>query len=438
MSKQLFDMKKSKDNKNDDDQDSFVGSFDGNNITTNSFHIAPEDYSDLEQYKIEIDKILSEKKEKLNKAYTFKKESAENKIKEEYDAKYKEDIEKEKEKLNQQLEKSSQTLEENYKRKTEEEKKKIDKQYKLEASKEKQGKIAEFNKKQEEMNKEIKALQLEYENLQREANYKEDEEEYERELKEIENQYRDEIVRYQSELDEKKVKKERELEEEYNRKKNEFESSMMQSMSNQFQQQQSNQDAVLQNKKNMLTKAQEAKLEHYKNSLINDYYRATEKEKNEILSNFEKEVNVVKENYEQMRNFYNQQKEIFRTEQSVITANAFLDKMKNIIDNKTTVFKSLLEQNHFMLKKKLKECENIKELASFSNKEVILNKISELLTMLFYSNIYEALYQDLNSEREMLSNHLEDLIRQCEGIIATFNSDKKIQLGMYLCNPNFN
>jgi hypothetical protein len=38
----------------------------------------------------------------------------------------------------------------------------------------------------------------------------------------------------------------------------------------------------------------------------------------------------------------------------------------------------------------------------------------------------------------MIGKYLDDLIKKCENIIATFNSDKKIQLGIYLCNPNFN
>ena len=188
----------------------------------------------------------------------------------------------------------------------------------------------------------------------------------------------------------------------------------------------------------MLNKAQEAKLEHYKNSLINEYYKNTEKEKKEIMANFESEVSVVKENFEQMKQFYEQQKLIFQAEQSVVTASSFVEKMKSIIENKSSVFKNLLEQNYFILKKKIKECENIKELDSFSNKDVILNKISELLNMVFYANIYETLYNDINSEKETLQQYLEDLIRKCEKIISTFNSDKKIQLGMYLCNPNLN
>ena len=228
----------------------------------------------------------------------------------------------------------------------------------------------------------------------------------------------------------------------YEHKKLEFEKNLKAMKDKQKQNELSNsisaQESIIQSKKNMLNKAQEAKLEHYKNSLINEYYKNTEKEKKEIMASFQNEVSVVKENYEQMRQFYEQQKLIFQAEQSVMNASSFIEKMKNIIDNKSSVFKNLLEQNYFILKKKIKECENIKELDSFSNKDAILNKISELLNMVFYANIYETLYNDLNSEKETLQTYLEDLIKKCERIISTFNSDKKIQLGMYLCNPNLN
>ena len=64
--------------------------------------------------------------------------------------------------------------------------------------------------------------------------------------------------------------------------------------------------------------------------------------------------------------------------------------MKHAIENKNNVFKNLMERNYFILKKKLKECDEIKELDNFSNKEVVIQKISGLLNMIFYSNIYET------------------------------------------------
>ena len=112
--------------------------------------------------------------------------------------------------------------------------------------------------------------------------------------------------------------------------------------------------------------------------------------------------------------------------------------MKNIIENKSVIFKNLLEQNYFTLKKKLKEIENLKEIDQFENKSNLIEKINEILNIIFYTNIYESLYEDMINENDMVGKYLDDLIKKCENIIATFNSDKKIQLGIYLCNPNFN
>ena len=97
-----------------------------------------------------------------------------------------------------------------------------------------------------------------------------------------------------------------------------------------------------------------------------------------------------------------------------------------------------MEQNYFILKKKLKECDEIKELDNFSNKEAVIQKISGLLNMIFYSNIYETLYKDMVNEKDLLGKYLDDLIEKCESVIATLNTDKKIQLGMCICDPNFN
>ena len=112
--------------------------------------------------------------------------------------------------------------------------------------------------------------------------------------------------------------------------------------------------------------------------------------------------------------------------------------MKNIIENKSVIFKNLLEQNYFILKKKLKEIENLKEIEEYENKSNLIEKINEILNIIFYTNIYDSLYEDMVNENDMIGKYLDDLIKKCENIIATFNSDKKIQIGIYLCNPNFN
>ena len=42
------------------------------------------------------------------------------------------------------------------------------------------------------------------------------------------------------------------------------------------------------------------------------------------------------------------------------------------------------------------------------------------------------------NEKDLLEKYLDDLIEKCEAVIATLNTDKKIQLGKCICDPNFN
>ena len=187
----------------------------------------------------------------------------------------------------------------------------------------------------------------------------------------------------------------------------------------------------------MLDKQNEVKLENYKNSLMNEYNEKIRKEKDRILESLKGDLNVVKSNFEMTKNFYEQQKLIFQAEQSAINTTQFLDKMKYIIENKSNVFKNLLEQNYSILRKKIKECEEIKELDNFSNKDIILQKISGLLNMIFFINIYETLYNDIINEKDLLGKYLDDLIQKCDGIISSLNSDKKIHLSNLVSKHNF-
>ena len=262
------------------------------------------------------------------------------------------------------------------------------------------------------------------------------------EIKKYEKKCEDELKEYQEQLDQKLEKKKKEINEIYEKKKKEFEKNLQieqeKNRERELKEKMGLEENIIQNKKNTIIKSNEAKLEHYKNNLISEYNKNTEKEKKEILLSFQKEINQVKENFEKTKNFYEQQKLLFQTEQSAINASSFLDKMKHVIENKSNVFKNLMEQNYFILKKKLKECDDLKELDNFSNKDAIIRKISGLLNMIFYSNIYETLYNDMLNEKDLLGKYLDDLIEKCEAVIATLNTDKKIQLGMCICDPNFN
>jgi len=75
---------------------------------------------------------------------------------------------------------------------------------------------------------------------------------------------------------------------------------------------------------------------------------------------------------------------------------------------------------------------------SLSNKEAILNKLTDILTVILYGYIYDYLLQDLGTDKDLFTAELEDLVPKIERIISSFNIDKKVQLSMLICNPNFN
>ena len=448
MSKQIFERREQNRIKNSQidatDLSSISDINDKSNITTNSFNIKEEinDKDDFEEYKKEVDRILEEKKKKLELAFTFNKTNAEEKVKEKYEKKLEEALKEERENLESQYNKKKIEIENQYKEKLKEQKEKIKKDLEKEYKKKNDQNKNQNKIKIDNLNKEIEKLQNELNNLQKENDNNNKNLDTENEIKKLELESQKELNNYQNTLSLELEKKKNELIELYEKKKIDYEQNLIAEQDkinqNKINSKMASSEALLQNKKNMLNIANESKLEHYKNSLMNELCKDMEKEKKEIVNNFQNEITIVKNNFENLKNFYEQQKLIFQAEQSVTNGSSFIDKMQNVIENKNAVFKSLLEQNYFILKKKIKEIENLKEIEVFSNKDNLIEKIQEILNMIFYANIYETLYNDLNSEKDVMNKYLDDLIKKCEMIIATFNSEKKIQLGMYLCNPNFN
>ena len=456
MSKLIFERRKenqSNANKNlqiknideEKDSSSFI---DKSNISESVFNIKEEyntNLKNIDEYKKEIDRIFEMKKSKLDSAFELESEENEDNMEQKYEEELEEEMKKEKIKLENDYEKKKKNLEEEYNKKTEKEKARIKKEIegeydtvsKIEKSKNEEA-INELNEEINKLQKELDKLKEENKNAMNVNNNLNMTDE----IKKYEKKCEEELKEYQELLDEKLDKKKKEINDLYEKKKNDFEKNLQieqeKNKEKELKEKMGLEENMIQNKKNMIGKSNEAKLEHYKNNLISEYNKTTEKEKKEILLSFQKEINIVKENFEQTKNFYEQQKLLFQTEQSAINASSFLDKMKHVIENKSNVFKNLMEQNYFILKKKLKECDDLKELDNFSNKEAIIRKISGLLNMIFYSNIYETLYQDMINEKDLLGKYLDDLIEKCEAVISTLNTDKKIQLGMCICDPNFN
>ena len=409
MSKLLFERRKENQTNNrlsdlnqsdDKDNSSFINK---SNISESVFNIKEEyntSLKDIDEYKKEVDRIFLEKKEKLNLVFKFdmgETEDIENILNQKYEEELDKETKKEKSKMEEDYEKKKKKLEEQYKEKTEASKAKI----KKEIEKDYENSIKKENSKNEEiiseLNDDIIKLQKELEKLKEENetiknnnnNFNMNEE-----IKKYEKKCEEELKEYQDELDVKLERKKKEINEIYEKKKNDYEKSLIleqeKNKEKEMKEKIATEENLIQNKKNKLNKINEAKLKHYKNTLMNEYYKNIEKEKREILASFQKDISQVKENFEKTKNFYEQQKLLFQAEQSAINSASFLDKMKHVIENKNNVFKNLMEQNYFILKKKLKECDEIKELDNFSNKEAVIQKISGLLNMIFYSNIYET------------------------------------------------
>ena len=284
------------------------------------------------------------------------------------------------------------------------------------------------------MEAELKKLKDEENNIQVDLNIED-------EIKKYEIKYQKDLKKFENDLEIQYESKKNELNEDFEKKKLEFEKDFMIEKERQKEQElkekRLNEENILRSTKNRLNQQNQAKLENYKSTLIKEYKEKLDKQKEELMESLKSDLTIVKSNFETTKNFFEQQKIIFQAEQSATNASTFLEKMKYIIENKGDIFKNLLEQNYLILKKKMKECGEIKELDNLLNKDVIMQKISGIINMIFFINIYETLYNDLINEKNLLGKYLDELIQKCDALISTLNSEKKIQLSNLVSKPNF-
>ena len=107
MSKQIFQRRdqKNKMNQQNKADDSDSSDINKSSVTTNNFNVGEDiENGDLEDYKREIDRILEEKKKKLETAFTFNKPNLEEKLRKKFDEELESKISQEKEKMSQQFE----------------------------------------------------------------------------------------------------------------------------------------------------------------------------------------------------------------------------------------------------------------------------------------------------------------------------------------------
>jgi hypothetical protein len=425
---------KSKDKISIDQEDSCVSNL--NNSASINFNISNFNDEDLgfEEYKKEVDKQIEEKKKKIEQLYPQPKtEDLEKTIREELYAKYQLVIKEEKERMNQVKVKKKEEMKKKYEILFEEFKQKI-KNEEEEIFREK------VEEKKRNLNEEIILLEeeiLQLKNTHQKLKLVENKDEgsFENEIIKIEEEYRLSLKNLEAELDKGMNSQIANIKGENLHKKIEYETNLKKSLN---ENEKSATENLIQEKKNFMKKSHLDRIEQIKENIAKEYEQKLEEEKFQFAKNLESFLQDLKFKYEQTQLNYQHQKLLYKTELKINHSTSLNEKIKNIFENKNAIFKNLLDHNYFILKKKLRECENTQELNSFTNKETILNKINEFLTMLFYGSIYEFLLSDINDNKEIISSQLENIILQIEEIILTLNNEKKVQLNLIVNNTNFN
>lgn len=410
-----------------------------NSLTINISHLNNEESNmDIEEYKREVDRNMEEKKSKLRDVFTFNKKIKENEIKEKFETRFQEIMREEQKRLEEIKIKKKEEMTELYKLKLEETKKKIKKDF-IKNQTIKQEEISKKSKTQEiimnELQNEITNLRLKLNNLNSKETYTE---KYDSEVKKLELNYESKLKNYQSNLENNFNDERKKIQNSYYNKKSDYQNSLKKSIYEIADKNSSSPDNILKEKKNIILKSHQQKLNYYQETILTHFETSSEKEKEDSIKSLNLVLNNLKENYDNLKEFYDEQKLLFNTEINIISTSNLINKLRNIFENKNSIFKNLLEQNYFTLKKKVRECENTKELMNFTNRDIIISKITEFLTMIFYENIYEYLYNDVESDKEVIVSCLDDLIRKSEQIISNLDFEKKVQLNMLICNPNFN
>jgi hypothetical protein len=416
-----------------------LNNFNDNSLTINISHLNNEEsHMDLHEYKKEVDRNTEEKKAKLKEVFTFTKKIKENEIKEKFETRFQEILKEEQSRQDEIKKRKKEEIAELYKLKLEETKRKIKEDFlKNQALKQEESsrKCKNQETKLNDLENEISNLRLQLSNSISKDNYTE---KYDSEVKKLEKNFDSKLRNYQSSLDsilnEKRVK----IKNSYSNKKIDYQNSLKKSVYEAKDKNSHSPDNILKEKKNLILKTHQQKLQHYQQTILSHFENSSEKEKEDSIKSLNLVLNNLKENYDNLKEFYDEQKLLFKTEINIISTSNLINKLRNIFENKNSIFKNLLEQNYFTLKKKVRECENNKELMNFTNRDLIISKITELLTMIFYENIYEYLYNDVESDKEVIVSCLDDLICKCEQIISNLDFEKKVQLNMLICNPNFN
>jgi hypothetical protein len=376
------------------------------------------------EYKKDINDKLENKKRAIQQIYHFNKVFNEEAIRAKFESKHLEDVDELKTNYEKLKRKKMEELKQLSVKKFEESKSALSN-----LNNEENFKIEKSKKVFLEAEKEVQNLKRKIEDLKSNQNSN-SKNKYEDEIKKVENNFNSELKQVANSLEtELKIKREK-IKSFYYNKKIDFENSLRQGKRAIL-----TEDSLKEKKENML-KSHQHKLENFKANFKPQLLRSKEKDTQSLLDIHKLTLDKLKDNFNNMEAFYEQQKQVFRTEQGLIFINNLLNKIKSISDSKNSIFKNLLDFNQFNLKKKIKEIENNKDLLNFTNREVIMAKVIDYLSVISYESIYEYLSSELLVDREIINTESEIIVKDFEKMFSNFV--RKVELNLLISSPNFN
>jgi hypothetical protein len=376
----------------------------------------------LEEYKNNLNQNVDRKKKVIRELYIFNKVIAEDDLRKKLESQHIEEVSMLKSKYDSLKRKKINELREYYNKKLENSTKSL---HGIELEKQRQ---CENDKKScEKIEKEILGLKNKLDEMK---SSQDKGNKYEDEVNRIEGEYSNNLKQIQFSLDnEHKIKKEK-LKSFYYNKKVEYESAFKQNCIAI-----PSTDETVKEKKEDILKAHQQRIEAFKVSIKSQVLRSKDKDKEELIREHNTILEKLKESFLTTEAGYEQQKYTFATEQGLIFINNLIRKIKSISENKNSVFKNLLEFNQFNIKKKLKEIESNKDFLTFTNREVVLSKIIDLLSTISYDSIYEYLTNELTTDKEIIITETDTLVLNFEKVFSGFL--QKVELVLVVLSPNF-
>jgi len=389
-----------------------------------------DDEIEFEEYKQKIDQLFEEKKRQTEKQFSSvihqTTEEIENEIYQ-LEAEYKKahkDLEIEYEIKRKKV---IEELEREYHTKEEDEKLKIKETVKSNNS------ILSKQKDIQNLEVEIFGIQEEINKYKNDKNSQDFSSQYNEEVKQLEQNFEIQLSNYQTFLENELNNKKQLIRNNLLNKKLEYETSLKKQDNTRV-----SDGSILKEKKELIYKNHQLKLNQYKDSLVNFYQNQVDSEKEKVIIESGYTVSKLKEEYDNMKKLYECQEVLYSSEQLVMNNSSLIDKLQSIFMNKNSIIKNIIEFSYYFLRKKLIEYEQNPLFSDLLSKDDIMNKLTEVLSYIVYDVIYEFLLEDITLDKDMIDKSLEEINTMLEKVISCFPFQNKIQLNMLIANPKFN